>query len=395
MTDSDPTNSEPVDPNTEEGYEGPEAFTSELPDEGTEAPVRIRAQSSDRDAHGGSKTRKDGKTESFFGYEEHTIVRAPHGSGDPDIEPRLIARLEITPASVDIVDVTLDLLDRLTTPPEVLSADRHYHYKKTERWRQPLADRGIQPVHDLRVDEHGFTDFADMRWAAGTPHCPATPDALGTILRPAPNAPKAEHQAFAAAIERREQFAFRRNKTPDVNGKAQWECPAVSGKLGCPLRQFTVEAAMTNGAEIVENPPEPDDDSFKCCTQRTVQVTPPAPIRKLMQHHYWGSEEWCQEWRKRTYVEGSYGNRKNPSTENVRRGHIRVMGLLMTNLLMAMAAASYNLRMLRNWQERTGLGDSSHPLLQSENGPTRFTFLDDAALEQLIESHLAANDVEL
>jgi hypothetical protein len=61
---------------------------------------------------------------------------------------------------------------------------------------------------------------------------------------------------------------------------------------------------------------------------------------------------------------------------------------------MAMAAASYNLRMLRNWQERTGLGDSSHPLLQSENGPTRFTFLDDAALEQLIESHLAANDVE-
>ena len=30
---------------------------------------------------------------------------------------------------------------------------------------------------------------------------------------------------------------------------------------------------------------------------------------------------------------------------------------------MTMNNASYNLRMLRNWHERTGLGDLNHPLL--------------------------------
>lgn len=31
-----------------------------------------------------------------------------------------------------------------------------------------------------------------------------------------------------------------------------------------------------------------------------------------------------------------------------------------------MAAVAYNLRMLRNWHERTGLGDDDHPLLRPD-----------------------------
>jgi len=83
-----------------------------------------------------------------------------------------------------------------------------------------------------------------------------------------------------------------------------------------------------------------------------------------MQKHYWGSDAWTRDWNKRTYVEGSYGNRKNPSTEDVRRGHHRITGITLVHVVDSMSAVAHNLRMLRNWHERTGQGDPDHPLLQ-------------------------------
>ncbi|RDJ92949.1 hypothetical protein B4Q13_25275, partial [Lacticaseibacillus rhamnosus] len=48
-------------------------------------------------------------------------------------------------------------------------------------------DRGIRQHLDLRSTDQGFTESGRVRWAAGWAHCPATPDALGTIVAPAPN----------------------------------------------------------------------------------------------------------------------------------------------------------------------------------------------------------------
>jgi hypothetical protein len=75
-------------------------------------------------------------------------------------------------------------------------------------------------------------------------------------------------------------------------------------------------------------------------------------IHKLSQRLYWGSKTWVKRFRKRTYVEGSYGNRKNQSTENLRRGIHRFSSITMQHLVMTLVNASYNLRMLRNWHER-------------------------------------------
>src|SRR5690606_25812850 len=106
--------------------------------------------------------------------------------------------------------------------------------------------------------------------------------------------------------------------------------------------------------------------------QRTRKVNP-GPLRKLMQHLYWGSPEWERIWNDRTYVEGSYGNRKNGSTENLTRSHFRVTGLALLHILTAMSAVSYNLRMVRNFHEKTGHGDPNHPLLQAD--PESYGFL--------------------
>ncbi len=357
----------PIDPNEAQGD------TLTAGDTGTsDGPPVAPATRHDPDAAVGVKTRKDGKTESFYGYHEHTIVQVPDPGTGKDEEPRLITRFELTPASADVVDVSLSLLDRLGRPAETLIVDRHYSFKKPERWRDELADRHIDQVLDLRADEHGFTELDHMRWAAGWPHCPATPDILGTIERPAPAKDRDNSEAwkkFRSDIARRFNFAFRRVTSPDEMGVARYECPASAGKIACPLRGGTVETAVQFGLEVVENPPTPGQPDFPlCCNQRTV-TSDPGPLRKLMQQHYWGLDDWEKEWNKRTYVEGSYGNRKNASTENLRRGHFRLTGVAMVHIGTAMAAAAYNTRMIRNWHDRTGKGDPDHPLLQTHDGP--------------------------
>lgn len=319
----------------------------------------------DPDAAWGYKTSKNGENELFYGYHGHAVVQVPEGHDHAGAEPRLIRRLELTPANEDLVDVSLSLLRRIEHPaPKTLIADRAYHHKRPERWRDELATRGIDAVLDLRADEHGFTDLNHTRWAAGWPHCPATPDDLGTISRPPSSPDSAAQQAFRNRIATRQAYAFRRVTTPTKNGTARWECPAIAGTVGCPLRPGTVEAAVELGLPVIQNPPDPNAPDFPtCCAQRTVTLDP-GPLRKLMQRDYWGSDAWLREWNKRTYVEGAYGNLKNPSTENVRRGHFRVTGLPNVTIVAALAAAAYDRRILLNWAKHNKRTDPDHPLLR-------------------------------
>ena len=320
----------------------------------------------DPDARWGVKTGKTGKKEPFYGYEENTLVQGPDDGQDADAEPRLIRRFTVTPAGTDVVVPSLSLVDRSPVKVRTLIVDRHYSYKDPDRWWDELLDRGIDQVQDLRGDEHGFTEHDRMRLAAGDLHCPATPDPLGTIKRPAPaDATKLAVDEFKQLIGTRAAYLMRRITAVGRTGKVRVQCCALAGTIGCPLRPGTVEAALELGLPVVENPPDPDGPEGLplCCTQTTVTTTLPGKKRKHVQKEYWGSKRWWNKWKKRTYVEGSYGNRKNSATEDLRRGQFAVVGLHWVSLVMTMNNASYNLRMLRNWHERTGLGDPDHPLL--------------------------------
>lgn len=329
----------------------------------------------DPDAHWSFKTSKSGKTEGFFGYHEHTLVQVPASDDDRDDAPRLIRAFELTPASLDVVDVSLRLLDTVHDgdSKRLLLADRLYHYSAFPRWWQPLHRRGWGLVHDLRKEEHGFVEYDRMRWVAGHAHCPATPDTLGTIVRPAvDDKRKASREKFERAIKVREAHALVRHNLPDENGMHRVMCPALAGKVGCPLRAGTVPTAQTFRLPLIEKPPSASDPEGlpTCCTQKTVLVRPPEQVAKALQPVYWGSREWADLYGRRTYVEGSYGNRKNSSTENLRRGLFHVTGLPLVHLMMAMVNVSYNLRMVENWYLRNLDRDrprqvlpADHPLL--------------------------------
>ena len=325
--------------------------------------------SADPDADFGVKTAQTGGKEVFFGYQEHTLVIAPEckKADDPKVPPVIVRRLELTPASEDVVAVSLRLFDSMKQGAiKNLLVDRHYHYKTPARWLDELRKRKIKQHHDLRSDEHGGITYEGIRFIDGAGHCPKVPKSFETILRPGPGASEEARKEFAKQIDRRFAYSVFVNEQPDENGSFQCQCPALVGKVGCPLRAGTISSASRGGMPIIEKPPNPEVDGIplpRICEQKFVTLRPPDKIRKHQQSKYWGSKEWEKMFRRRTAVEGSYGGRKNVSTENLNRGVFQCMGLPFANIGATLVAASYNLRMVRNWHERSGLGDPNHVFL--------------------------------
>lgn len=325
----------------------------------------------DPDARTGAKTAKDGSTEWVYGYHVHNLVLLP-GPNRPDAEPRVALSYRITPANADIVDVSLDMLTTVTPKCTDVVVDNHYHYKAPERWWDRLHDSHIKQHHGLRSDESGFTEWERVRWAAGWAHCPATPDHLGPLQRPSPTASKAEHERFREQINQRHHYALQRLDYPKRNGSARWGCPALHGTVICHLRPQSIISGVNNGLPMIQHPPNPNDPEGlpPVCQKDSVTITPSPGIRKLMQKHYWGGNNWEKIINQRTYVEGSFGNVKNADTENLHRGQHRLVGIPLVNIIIGLVLASYNMRILRNWHEKTDKGDPNHPLFAPNHTPT-------------------------
>jgi len=201
---------------------------------------------------------------------------------------------------------------------------------------------------------------------AGRLHCPSTPDRLGTIPPPGPNGTLRQKKAFAALIDERRVYALRRISI--MNGR-RFQCPAMSGTVGCPLRPGTVEVAIEGNLPLITTPPAAAS-APTCCTQATVELKQDGQ-RKIWQKLYWGSKEYTLSYNRRTHVEGVFGNLKNPSTENISRGSFRITGLARVTLFLGIGAAALNVRQYRNWHQQHGVGDSAHPLLSPDSQTLR------------------------
>jgi len=326
------------------------------------------------DAAWGGKTSKSGKQVGIYGYKAHVIVN----TNDPERQsslPILIQALELTPANADIVDVSLRLIDqiRARSPFVRIIGDRHYGYKRFDRWAMELWSRRIHQVLDLRADKPGPVDQYGAKVIDGRPHCPGMSAHLENLR---PSEYPTEQAEFIQQIERRQKFAFRMvtgplaskakvaaNEADPKVGTTRWECPALAGTVGCPLREGTVQVARELDIPTVPTPPTPGPDGSlpKCCVQRTIQIAPDSSM-KYLQEDYWGSPKWSGMFDLRSAVEAVFGNIKNRGTEDVRRGYMQVTGLPLVTLAVAAAAACYNIRILEKHSRESG-ERIEHPLM--------------------------------
>ena len=322
------------------------------------------------DAGIGAKTRKDGKREWFWGHEVHAIVRAPaeNADGSPRTEPALVERIRMTNPQDDVVEPSLQIIDAVRSTGRTirrLMADRHYSYKKFDRWLSELIARGIDQVVDLRSDEQGFKEWDGVLIAGSWPHCPATPTNLGSIPKPGLGATEEAWAEFNARIAQRFSYAADRRKPLDTDGKSRWACPAKAGKIGCPLRPETVRVATEMTLPMVANPPQGSlppictQDSFGLDAKTDKQKS----IMRLFQKDYWGSPAQLLRFDRRTFVEGFFGTLKGDTASNKKRGSNLYTGLAHATLDITAFCLITNVAHLRRWHEETALGDPSSPLL--------------------------------
>lgn len=343
--------------------------------------TRTRARRTVSDAAYGVKTNKEGERSFYYGYSLHALVRVPNATTTEGIrpEPALVERIRLTPAGTDIVDVSVALIDSVRATKQrirYLLADRHYSYKKIDRWLYQLIERGIEPVVQLREGDQGFREWDGLLFAAGHAHCPATPLQLSEIKQPGFDSTPQDWQKFHELIDEREPYAAQAVQRLKTDGTSRWRCPALNGTIGCPLREGTLEAARELNLPQVASPPSHPPT---ICTQDSVglkvETDDQAVIMKTHQKHYWGSRKQVALNARRTFVEGWFGTLKGDSAAGKQRGSSLYTGLAHTTLEIAVFSSIANIIQLRAWHKETELGDPSHPLLTREHVAYGYRYL--------------------
>jgi hypothetical protein len=153
----------------------------------------------------------------------------------------------------------------------------------------------------------------------------------------------AAHDRRSAELAR---YKLGRVTADDSDGYHRRTCPAVLGKLRCPLR----EGSMALGLEHPEVLSPPEHPPI-CCTQVTITV-PPSVNQKTTQRHDYAGATWRRSYARRSAAERSNSRIKDPATVDVARGWCQTMGLVPMTLFLACALVVRNLAVADAFEQR-------------------------------------------
>ena len=211
------------------------------------------------------------KGEMFFGYYLSAATMTREEDGPP--VPELTRRITLSTCHADPVRALTPVLTRMPGHGIALGdilADSGYAHRDAGAWALLLRAAGAQLVQDLHPHDRGPQGTIHGAIITnGNLYCPATPQPL---LHLGPLAPAATPGDIAAHDIRTAELARHkpgRLTADDTDGYHRVTCPAVMGKIRCPLRP----ASMTRDRsrpEILTPPQHPP----ACCTQQTLTIGP-------------------------------------------------------------------------------------------------------------------------
>jgi len=287
-------------------------------------------------------------SELFFGYyaSAGTMMREEHGPPVPELARRMtVCSCRLDPARA-LVPV-LTAMPAAGIPPGDIPGDSGYAHRDAGAWAIPLRTAGAQLIQDLHPSDRGPKGTHHGAIIAnGNLYCPATPRLLlelGPLARDATPDQTAAHDRQTAELARYKLGKITRD---DTDGYHRVMCPAVMGKIRCPLRQ----ASMTldrQRPQILTPPQHPPD----CCDQQTLTV-PPQVAAKTRQKHDYPSAAHRRSYARRTGAERTFATAKDPASNNIARGWTRLMGLAPLMLWLACLLAVRNQRILIAWDAR-------------------------------------------
>ena len=286
--------------------------------------------------------------ELFFGYYLSAANMVPDEHGPP--VPELARRMTASSCRHDPVPALAPVLTAMPaagTPLGDVLADSGYSHRVPQNWAAPLRAAGAALIQDLHPHDRGPKGtHAGAIISNGNLYCPATPRTLletGPLARAATREQAAAHDASTAETAR---YKLGRLTADDPDGYHRVQCPAVTGKIRCPLRP----ASMTldrDRPEILQPPDHPQ----ACCTRQAITV-PPDVNAKTRQKHDYPSAAWRRSYARRTGAERCFATIKDPATSDITRGWCRLMGLAPLMLFTTALLAVRNQRILTAWDAR-------------------------------------------
>ena len=264
--------------------------------------------------------------ELFYGYylSAGTMMPEEHGPPVPEYGRRITlssCRQDPVPAFVPV----LTALPAAGIPPGDILADSGYAHRIPANWAVPLRAAGASLVQDLHPSDrgpHGTHHGAII--SNGNLYCPDAPRQLlelGPLARDATREQAAAHDTRTAELAR---YKLGRITSDDPDGYHRVMCPAVTGKIRCPLRPQSMTLDRDR-PEILTPPQDPP----ACCTQQTLTV-PPDIVARTAQEHDYPSAAHRRSYARRTGAERVFATLKDPAANDISRGWCRIMGLVLT-----------------------------------------------------------------
>jgi hypothetical protein len=244
----------------------------------------------------------------------------------------------------------------------LIIADREYSHGDPHKWHHQVRALGAELVLDIHKLDRGTEYYRGAMFLDGTAFCPGLPEALHPLERPARNTlgprpgPDATSMDRAAWDELEVKLAWARLVTKSREpyilvrvagngaGKERFACPALHGKVVCPLRQFTYQLPNASSLPEVVPPPAPLRVADGICLRQSITVYEDVSP-KTRQRLQWQSENWASLYNKRPAAERGYASMKSPATEDVGRGWIQLRGLVKVSFMLGVAVMSQNLRL--------------------------------------------------
>jgi len=281
--------------------------------------------------------------EIFFGYygQVATMVR----EDGAEVIAELVRRIELTACSVDPPGAMVAVLARMVADGTLISdvlADCGYSLRRPETFALALRALGASLVMDLHpIDRGEKGTHAGAVICNGNLYCPCTPKPL-LGLSPLPRgASDADQQGLDKASAELSRYKLGVSSGEDADGHLRVSCPAVLGKIRCPLRPSSLSLSFERPS--VAAPPTGELPS--CCRQRTVTV-PPSVAAKTRQRHDYPSPAHRRSYGRRTASERSFASGKDPAGIAMRRGWCRLMGRAKNKLMYALGFVASNLALV-------------------------------------------------
>lgn len=302
------------------------------------------------------------RDEFVFGYETHLLTWVRDDGQPTGTVPAVTERITVFGGGKSDIDVISDtVVDALTSPAATQPAgdvltDRWYTQQRAARFALRVRQAGAGLVIDLKDVQAGPQGtYRGALKVDGELYCPSMPTGLHRL----PDTYYKDTKQVQAA----EQLAAQRDTwrmlplaSEDPDGFQRMQCPAERGKARCPLKEASLAKPASTTPTVLAPPAEPG----ACCTQRTIKV-PPSVNASTRQKHPWRTAAWRTSYDRRNVVEGAIGVLKTAGGGDVKRDHIRVMGVVGHSLLMAFAVAGVNLQLHARYLERLDREEAADP----------------------------------